>query len=116
MTENIYILSEKDLDSIINAVERKASLQERLATIKTFKKANLLKEDDNSNRFIEEVDKQIERYSDLIEYLKESNRKLPNEEDVNVIKAHTDLLLEMLNKLKEKVDEADLSPYINSKG
>lgn len=116
MTENIYILSEKDLDSIINAVERKASLKERLATIKTFKKANLLKEDDNSNRFIEEVDKQIERYSDLIEYLKESNRKLPNEEDVNAIKEHNALLLEMLNKLKEKVNESDLSPYINSKG
>ena len=52
----------------------------------------------------------------MIEYLKESNRKLHNEEDVNAIKEHTDLLLEMLNKLKEKVDEADLSPYINSKG
>ena len=116
MTEIVYILSEKDLNSIINAVERKASLTERLATIKTFKNANLLKEDDNSNRFIEEVDKQIERYSDLIEYLKESNRKLPNEEDVNAIKANTDLLLEMLNKLKEKVDEADISPYFNSKG
>lgn len=116
MTENIYILSEKDLNSIINAAERMSSLKERLSTIKTFKKANLLKEDDNSNRFIEEVDKQVERYSDLIEYLKESNRKLPNEEDVNATKEHNALLLEMLNKLKEKVNEADLSPYINSKG
>lgn len=114
MTENIYILSEKDLDSIINAVERKASLKERLATIKTFKKANLLKEDDNSNRFMEEVEKQIDRYTDLIEYLKESNKKIPDDE--NAFKEHQKVLSEMFNKLKKKVDEADLSPYINSKG
>lgn len=114
MTENVYILSEKDLNSIINAVEKKASLKERLATIKTFKKANLLKESDNSNLFVEEVEKQIDRYSDLIEFIKESSKKIP--EDENTFKEHQKVLSEMFNKLKKKVDEADLSPYFNSKG
>lgn len=114
MNENVYILSEKDLNSIINAVEKIASFKERISIVKSFSQANLLKESDSNNLFVEEVEKQIDRYTDLIEYLKESNKKIP--EDENAFKEHQKVLSEMFNKLKKKVDEADLSPYFNSKG
>lgn len=114
MNENVYILSEKDLNSIINAVEKIASFKERISIVKSFSQANLLKENDNSSSFIEEVTKQIDRYTDLIEYIKESNKKIP--EDENTVKEHQKTLSEMFNKLKKKVDEANFSPYFNSKG
>lgn len=108
----IYVLSEQDLNNIINAVEMIASYKEKISTVNFFEKAQLLKNKDDGEFFIKEATKEIEKYSDLINIIKEMNKKVSN--DVNSIKEQNKLIESMIQNLKNKVDETNINTNINS--